>query len=62
MGEQMHYHPREEEQNGAVDTELPVVESEIGIDDIDKMLAEIDSVLEENPEEFVQQYQQRGGQ
>jgi ubiquitin-like protein Pup len=31
-------------------------------DDIDKLLDEIDDILEENAEEFVKSYVQRGGQ
>jgi ubiquitin-like protein Pup len=37
-------------------------EQEALIDDLDDLLDEIDSVLEENAEEFVLQYVQRGGQ
>ena len=31
-------------------------------EDVDKLLAEIDDILEENAEEFVKSYVQRGGQ
>ncbi|HVR33739.1 MAG TPA: ubiquitin-like protein Pup [Acidimicrobiia bacterium] len=43
-----------------VDETLEVAESEVA--DIDELLDEIDSVLEENAEEFVKNYVQKGGQ
>jgi ubiquitin-like protein Pup len=55
-----HHHPRAED----VQTE----HSEHGMDaadlkhDLDEILDEIDSLLEENAEEFVQGYVQKGGQ
>ena len=51
---------RTEDQAEEVDEALEVVESEAA--DIDDLLDEIDSVLEENAEEFVKNYVQRGGQ
>lgn len=41
------------------DVEPKALESDVNVDDI---LDEIDSVLEENAEEFVSQYIQKGGQ
>ncbi|MFP5330944.1 MAG: ubiquitin-like protein Pup [Acidimicrobiia bacterium] len=43
-----------------VDEEVEVVESDAT--DIDDLLDEIDTVLEENAEEFVKNYVQKGGQ
>jgi ubiquitin-like protein Pup len=51
---------RTEDQADEVDETLEVVESEAA--DIDDLLDEIDSVLEENAEEFVKNYVQKGGQ
>jgi ubiquitin-like protein Pup len=51
---------RTEDQAEEVDEALEVVESEAA--DIDDLLDEIDSVLEENAEEFVKNYVQKGGQ
>lgn len=61
MGEQLKQQPRREETE-EVPTDMPHVESDVKIEDIDKMLDEIDLILETNPEEFVAAYQQRGGQ
>jgi ubiquitin-like protein Pup len=42
-------------------TDLKERQEKLG-DDVDAMLDEIDSVLEENAEEFVRSYIQKGGQ
>lgn len=38
------------------------VSAQEAVDDTDDLLDEIDSVLEENAQEFVEQYVQKGGQ
>jgi prokaryotic ubiquitin-like protein Pup len=52
--------PQEREE----DSEIEVVEEveSAATDDIDDLLDEIDSVLEENAEEFVRNYVQKGGE
>jgi prokaryotic ubiquitin-like protein Pup len=50
-----------EEVEAAVDTEVAERHKEMS-EDIDAILDEIDEVLEENSEEFVRQYVQKGGQ
>lgn len=62
MGEQLRRQPSSQEVPEDEVNETPPVESEVNLDEVDKILEEIDSVLEENAEEFVAQYQQRGGQ
>ena len=37
-------------------------ESRASLEDVDALLDEIDEVLEENPEDFVRNYVQKGGQ
>ncbi len=49
---------REEEAEEAVEA----VESDVDTEAIDDLLDEIDSVLEENSEEFVKNYVQKGGE
>jgi ubiquitin-like protein Pup len=51
---------RSEEDAEEVDETIETAESEAA--DIDDLLDEIDSVLEENAEEFVKNYVQKGGQ
>lgn len=48
----------EEEQVDEITTE----EGEADLEELDDLLDEIDSVLEENAEEFVKNYVQKGGQ
>ena len=43
-------------------TASPHVAAQAGVHKIDELLDEIDSVLEENAEEFVKNYVQKGGQ
>lgn len=47
-----------EEQDAAAETTAP----EVDTSDVDDLLDEIDGVLEENAEEFVKNYVQKGGQ
>ena len=63
-GEQIHAekHYSREEAPADTDIDMPVVESSVDRDSTDKLLDEIDSLLEPNAEEFVQNYQQRGGE
>ncbi len=44
------------------DTETATAEVEVDIEAIDDLLDEIDAVLEENSEEFVRNYVQKGGE
>lgn len=44
------------------ETEVATVESETDLEELDDLLDEIDSVLEENAEEFVKNYVQKGGE
>jgi len=70
MGERIQYQvPRSErrEEEPVTDEETTVatnasVERKETLNDIDALLDTIDLVLEENPEQFVEQYQQRGGE
>ena len=50
-----------EEVESSVDTEVAERHKEM-TEDIDAILDEIDEVLEENSEEFVRQYVQKGGE
>jgi ubiquitin-like protein Pup len=49
------------EETDEVDVEEHVAE-EVDTSDVDELLDEIDEVLEENAEEFVRNYVQKGGQ
>lgn len=60
MAEQERARPRARET--ADDEETVVAETEVADDGIDELLDEIDSVLEENAEEFVKNYVQKGGE
>ena len=62
-GQQKATRTREEsdEVEASVDTETAERRKEMG-DDVDALLDEIDEVLEENSEEFVRQYVQKGGE
>jgi prokaryotic ubiquitin-like protein Pup len=51
--------PKEEGGEGAPEAQ---VKGERLKEDMDKLLDEIDSVLEENAEEFIKNYVQKGGQ
>jgi ubiquitin-like protein Pup len=50
-----------DEVEASVDTESAERRKEMG-DDVDALLDEIDEVLEENSEEFVRAYVQKGGE
>jgi ubiquitin-like protein Pup len=62
-GQQKATRAREEtdEVEASVDTDLAERHKEM-TEDVDSILDEIDGVLEENAEEFVRQYVQKGGQ
>jgi len=62
-GQQKATRTREEadEVEASVDTETAERHKEMG-EDVDALLDEIDEVLEENSEEFVRQYVQKGGE
>jgi len=45
-----------------VETKAPAKTEQKKTDDIDKLIDEIDEVLEENAEEFVRSFVQKGGQ
>jgi len=63
MAEQEHRHSRRNEP--ARQAVEPVVPRDVGgelTERIDDLLEEIDSVLEENAEQFVRDYVQKGGQ
>ena len=62
-GQQKATRTREEtdEVEASVDTETAERRKEMG-DDVDALLDEIDEVLEENSEDFVRAYVQKGGQ
>jgi ubiquitin-like protein Pup len=53
--------PHPEEETPVEETEAPEA-PEVRTDDLDDLLDEIDDVLEENAEEFVRNYVQKGGQ
>lgn len=64
MAEQERKHPRRNEAAREAAAE-PVAPRDVGgelTERIDGLLEEIDSVLEENAEEFVRDYVQKGGQ
>lgn len=60
MAERERARPRETPETD--ETEVEATMSEIDTEAIDDLLDEIDSVLEENSEEFVKNYVQKGGQ
>jgi prokaryotic ubiquitin-like protein Pup len=62
-GQQRTTRTREEadEVEASVDTDVAERHKEM-TEDVDSLLDEIDEVLEENSEEFVRQYVQKGGQ
>ncbi|GAB3345628.1 ubiquitin-like protein Pup [Modestobacter lapidis] len=62
-GQQKATRTREEtdEVEASVDADVAERHQEMS-DDVDSILDEIDGVLEENSEEFVRQYVQKGGQ
>ncbi len=60
MAEQEQQRRRDSEADQVEDIELP--EENVNVEEIDDLLDEIDSVLEENAEEFVKNYVQKGGE
>lgn len=66
MAEQQHRTPRrsDEEQAETAEVETPqdTERKEKLDDDVDAILGDIDDVLEENAEEFVRSFVQKGGQ
>ena len=60
--EQIHKRRSRREEAEAVDAPAGASSTEKLKEDIDDLLDEIDSVLEENAEEFVRSYVQKGGQ
>ncbi|HEX2155167.1 MAG TPA: ubiquitin-like protein Pup [Acidimicrobiia bacterium] len=53
---------REKSDEDVEELEITEEESEADLEGLDDLLDEIDSVLEENAEEFVKNYVQKGGQ
>ena len=53
---------REQDEEAPQATGEEAAESREVVDDVDDLLDEIDDVLEENAEEFVRNYVQKGGQ
>ncbi len=49
-------------QDQAENEEAPQIAEAVDTSDVDELLDEIDEVLEENAEEFVKNYVQKGGQ
>jgi ubiquitin-like protein Pup len=62
MGERLYRSGDRTEADQEVDTTVPTVETTTDLDAVDKLLEEIDGILEANAEEFVRNYQQRGGE
>jgi len=60
MAEQEQQRRRDAETEQVDDLELP--DERVDVEEIDDLLDEIDSVLEENAEEFVKNYVQKGGE
>ena len=60
--EQTQVQPADHETDEAQPAEAKDLRDTKLADDVDAMLEEIDGVLEENAEEFVSQYIQKGGQ
>lgn len=54
--------PRESDDVDATTATDDATAEQVERDDIDALLDEIDEVLEENPEDFVRNYVQKGGQ
>ena len=64
MAEQQHRTPRKstEDEEQVETTEVDAERKEKLDDDVDSILGDIDDVLEENAEEFVRSFVQKGGQ
>lgn len=53
---------RKTEQGSETEVEAPAKTERRNSDQVDKLITEIDEVLEENAEEFVRSYVQKGGE
>lgn len=53
---------RKTEQHAEVQAPAPAASERRSTEQVDKLITEIDEVLEENAEEFVRSYVQKGGQ
>ena len=62
MPEQTQKQKQSKKQEETTDLEVPVVDETETLQITDELLDEIDSLLEENAEEFVRSYKQKGGQ
>ncbi len=62
MAEQEQQRPRRSTDAQDTETTEPQVDGEETVEKIDDLLDEIDAVLEENAEEFVKNYVQKGGE
>ncbi len=60
--QQIRRQPERTGQEEVVETEMPSRDSSIDENALDSLLDEIDLVLEENAQEFIDAYQQKGGQ
>ena len=60
MAEQEQHRRRNQEGDEVED--LEIADESVNVEEIDDLLDEIDSVLEENAEEFVKNYVQKGGE
>ena len=60
MAEQEQHRRRSQDNDQAED--LEIADERVDVEEIDDLLDEIDSVLEENAEEFVKNYVQKGGE
>lgn len=57
-----HKGKQSEEQDASVESPVEREAPEVDTSDVDDLLDEIDDVLEENAEEFVKNYVQKGGE
>lgn len=55
-------HERRPARTGETDDEAVEAAASVDVEKVDDLLDEIDSVLEENAEEFVKNYVQKGGE
>ncbi len=63
MGEQIHRQPQQtEEAVQEMPTPVDTEAKESQMEEIDRLLDEIDDVIEQNAEDFVSSFVQRGGQ
>ncbi len=62
MAEQIRKSKKVQDKDETVDAEMPSAGASEALDGLDDLLDEIDAVLEQNAEEFVTQYIQKGGE